>query len=175
MSPPCSGDIFVFTPLCVVWSDQCAFKPGSPTSHGNIKNIWSPVNLMQVFRRQELQPPLKCLRCAKCYSSASHFLQAQGGHDTRLERRLVEKRQSPFLFNVKCSGFVVLSVDIKVFPLPHYPHPNLTPYRPPTGVSPLNLLSHPPFHPWFEVLLPPVCQLETSWLLLSRQGPSRPQ
>lgn len=50
-----------------------------------------------------------------------------------------------FLFNVKTFSFVVLSVDIKVFPLPSNP----TTYWLPMGVFPLNLLSHPPIHPWF--------------------------
>lgn len=57
-----------------------------------------------------------------------------------------------FLFNVKTFSFVVLSVDIKVFPLPHYAQSfpsNPTPYWLPMGVFPLNLLSHPPIHPWF--------------------------
>ncbi|XP_078478152.1 vesicle transport through interaction with t-SNAREs homolog 1A-like [Lampetra planeri] len=68
-----------------------------------------------------------------------------------------------------------LQGDIKAFLLPHYPIPQPISYWPPTGVSPLNLFSHPPIHPWFEVFLPPACQLETSFLLRFRQGLSRPQ
>lgn len=168
---------FSFSHHCVWWS-QCTFKPGSPTSHSNIQYIWSPVNLMQVFRRLELQPPQMCLRCAKCYSWAQLSLPAGLGRTWHSARKaLVEKKAISFLFNVKSCGFVVLSADIKAFPLPHYPISplNPTPYWPPTGVSPLNLLSHPPIHPWFEVFLPPVCQLETSFLLPSRQGRSRPR
>lgn len=121
-----------------MWSAQCTFKPRASTSHAY---ICSPVNWMQVLIRQELQPPPLCLRCAKCYSWARPLASCRPGVDmTWLERRLVgEKKAIVFLFNVKSSGFVVLSVDIKAFPLPHYPAPpfNPTPYWSPTGVSPL--------------------------------------
>ena len=64
------------------------------------------------------------------------------------------KKAISFLFNIKSSAFVVLSVDIKAlsnplpFNLPQLP----TPYCPPTGLSLLNLLSHPLIHLWFEDL-----------------------
>lgn len=89
---------------------------------------------MQVFWKQELQPPQMCIKSAKCYNQAPTLTSCGPRKDMTLgsKRRLVEKKAISFLFNVKSSAFVVLSVDIKAFSLPHYsisPH-----FPPPTGL-----------------------------------------
>lgn len=90
------------------------------------------------------------------------------------EKTFCGREAFSFPFNVKTFSFVVLSVDIKVFPLTR---PNRSPPTPPpTGFpwvsSPLTCFLILLFTPSFEVFIPPVCQLETWFLFLSRWGPT---
>lgn len=88
----------------------------------------SPVNLMQALIRRELQPPLRCASdVPNVKAELGLSLPAGPGrtwHSARKKasgRGAAQKKAISFLFNVKSCGFVVLSVDIKAFPLPHYP------------------------------------------------------
>lgn len=176
------GLLMTLTPQFLMYGRSFFFYTHSPRT----TFTRSPVNLMQALIRRELQSPLRCASDVPNVKAELGLLLPAGPgrtwHSAQKKasgRGAAQKKAISFLFNVKSCGFVVLSVDIKAFPLPHYPvTPRLspssstpTPYRPPTGVSPLNPLSHPPIHPRFEVCLPPVCQLEPSFLLRFQTGP----